>query len=196
MGVKVKDGMYRKRCDKPVMAHKTGHGVRIAVVACAVAVASGCGGASRSGSSEAARTTAGVTKAQYLARADAICTRLNSEANYKGEHVKELLGGHKTVEALAASQVPQEIRKFAAFWRSGSTLLASVPAPAGDDGTLAKMEADRSNIAADLENFASAARNGDGSGIEAAETAIKETTETYDGLEQGYGFKVCGAGES
>lgn len=173
-----------------------GHVVRIAAV-CAVAVASGCGGAaSRNASLEAAPTTAGITKAQYVARADAICARLNGEANYKGEHVKELLGGQRTVEALAASQIPQEIRKLAAFWRAGSTLLARVPIPAGDDGTVAKMEVDRSNIAADLENFASAARNGDGSGIAAAETAIKETTAAYYGLEQGYGFKVCGAGES
>lgn len=28
MGVKVKGGMYCKRCDRPVMAQKTGHGVR------------------------------------------------------------------------------------------------------------------------------------------------------------------------
>lgn len=28
MGVKVKGGMYCKRCGKPVMAQKTGHGVR------------------------------------------------------------------------------------------------------------------------------------------------------------------------
>jgi len=28
LGVKVKGGMYCKRCEKPVMAQKTGHGVR------------------------------------------------------------------------------------------------------------------------------------------------------------------------
>ena len=28
MGVKVKGGMYCRRCDKPVMAQKSGHGVR------------------------------------------------------------------------------------------------------------------------------------------------------------------------
>jgi hypothetical protein len=28
MGVKVKGGMYCRKCDKPVMAQKTGHGVR------------------------------------------------------------------------------------------------------------------------------------------------------------------------
>jgi hypothetical protein len=28
MGIRVKGGMYCQRCDKPVMAQKTGHGVR------------------------------------------------------------------------------------------------------------------------------------------------------------------------
>jgi hypothetical protein len=42
--------------------------------------------------------------------------------------------------------------------------------------------------------MAAATASGEASAIEAAKRAEQTTKATYDGLAQGYGFKVCGAG--
>ncbi len=171
----------------------------LAVAVCSlVPFVAGCGGASKQADAVATTVAGSPTRAQYIAQADAICARFKSEANYKGEHLKELLKafhGYLDAQEIAESQIPQEIRKFAAFWRARATQLQALGAPTPDIATIGKMEVDRSNIASDLENFASAARNADRSGIEAAETALRESKAAYYGLEQGYGFKVCGAAE-
>jgi len=165
-----------------------------------LATASGCGtvstGTAPHSASSSPTGASEDTRAQFITRSDAICTKLNQEADYKGEHLRELLAAfHSANDAqeIAESMIPEAIRKFAAFWRSGAAKLQAVPAPKEDATTVAKMEVDRSDIASDLENLASAAKNADPVGTEAAETALKETATSYDSLEQGYGFKVCGA---
>jgi hypothetical protein len=165
----------------------------LAVVACpSTLLIGGCGETSRKGTTAA--ESASATKAQYVAESDAICTRLNKEANYKGEHIDELVKAFnesRTAQEVSETGIPGEVRSYASLWRSGMAQLQALHAPT--EAAVTKLEVDRSNIATDLENLAGAASNADRAGIEAAENALRETTTAYRNLEQGYGFRECGA---
>lgn len=160
------------------------------LIATVYLAAGGCG----STSTTTTATSTFATKVQYIAESDAICMRLNKEANYKGEHIDELVKAFnesRGAQEVSETGIPREVRAYAAFWRSGTAQLQALRVPS--EAVVTKLEVDRSNVAADLENLASAATNADHAGIEAAENALRETTTAYRNLEQGYGFKVCGA---
>jgi hypothetical protein len=171
----------------------------LAIALCSMmAMAAGCGVATQStGTHAAPHAGSKPTKAQYIAEADAICTRLNKELNSKEKHLNELIRLSRESKEKPESEAPvyREMRNIAGFWRSGASQLRALSIPAGDTAIVGKMEVDRDNIVADWENLVSAAENKDESGVERAKAAARSTEASYRGLEQGYGFKVCGLEE-
>lgn len=167
----------------------------VAVVLCAAAVA-GCGGGST-------RTTAGTvtrvsspstptapaapTKAQFVARADAICARTNAK-------LKPVQGRLAAVENVVGSKEgAAALRQGATITREGIAQLQALAVPQGDAATVQKIITALDDEAADIDNMAAAAAGGEASAIEAAKRAEQTTKAAYQGLAQGYGLKVCGA---
>lgn len=71
---------------------------------------------------------------------------------------------------------------------------ACLTAPQGDAATVQKIITALDDETADIDNMASATASAEASAIEAAKRAEQTTKATYQGLAQGYGLKVCGAG--
>lgn len=170
-----------------------------AVLLCVAALA-GCGGGStntttttdtRASSSAALAVPATPTKAQFIARADTICARTNAKLKPVQQRLAALArASESTVEAKGSSV----LREGAAITREGIAQLQALTVPQGDAPTVRKIVTALDDEAADIDNMASATASGEASAIEAAKRAEQTTKATYDGLAQGYGFKVCGAG--
>jgi hypothetical protein len=171
----------------------------IAAVLCAAAVA-GCGGGStrttaatvtRASSPSTAAVPAAPTKAQFIARADAICARTNAKLKPVQQHLSALA---RQSESAIESEGPTAFRQGAAITREGIAQLQALSVPTGDVATVQKIITALDDEAADIDNIAAATAHGEGSAIEAAKRAEQTTKATYQGLAQGYGLKVCGAG--
>lgn len=171
----------------------------VAVTLLVVAV-TGCGGGStgttaatvtRASSTPAPAVPAAPTKAQFIAHADAICARTNAKLKPVQQHLSALA---RQSESAIESEGPVAFRQGAAITREGIAQLQSLPAPTGDVTTVQKIITALDDEAADIDNIAAATAHGEGSAIEAAKRAEQTTKATYQGLAQGYGLKVCGAG--
>jgi hypothetical protein len=168
----------------------------VAAAAAALAVA-GCGSGSAATTTTVAApalptaTSPATSKAQFIARADAICAR----SKVRLKPVEQRLKGLAHVsESVVIAEAPAVIRQGAKLTREGIAQLQALPAPPGDAATVAKIITALNNEAADIDNLATATASGEGSAVEAAKTAGQTAKATYRGLAQGYGLKVCGAG--
>ncbi len=164
-----------------------------------VAVVAGCGGTSTSTTIAATRasapttpaTPAGPTKAQFIVRADAICARTNAKLKpVQGRLAALARGSELTIESAGATA----LRQGGAITREGIAQLQALLVPQGDASTVQKIITALDDEAADIDNMAAATAGGEASAIEAAKRAAQTTKATYQGLAQGYGLKVCGAG--
>ncbi len=162
-----------------------------------LAALAGCGGGSTSTtaatvtrvpSPSTSAVPAAPTKAQFIARADAICARTDA----KLKPAKKRLGAVENV--VGSKEGAAALRQAASITREGIAQLQALTVPQGDAATVQKVITALDDEAADIDNMASAAAAGEASAIEAAKQAMQTTKATYDGLAQGYGFKVCGAG--
>jgi hypothetical protein len=160
----------------------------------ALVVATGCGG----GSSTTTVTTSAPaaasppTKAQFVARADVICAQANANIKPVTQHVEAITHGS---ESEIEAEAPGALRRAGALTRDGITRLEALPIPTGDAATVRKILDALNDQAADIDNIATAIGSGDASAVEAAKQAAERSKATYRGLAQGYGLKVCGAGE-
>ncbi len=132
------------------------------------------------------------TKAQFVARADAICARSNAKIKPVQQQVEVLSHGS---ESKIEAEAPSALRHAGALTREGIARLEALPVPTGDAPTVHKILNALNDEAADIDNIASAIGSGDSTAVEAAKQAGERSKATYRGLAQGYGLKVCGASE-
>jgi hypothetical protein len=139
---------------------------------------------------------AAPTKAQFIARADAICARTDAKLKPAQKRLKALPGESASESAAYAAlrSAAAALRQGATITREGIAQLQALTVPQGDASTVQKIVTALDDEAADIDNMASATASGEASAIDAAKRAEQITKATYGGLAQGYGLKVCGAG--
>jgi hypothetical protein len=163
------------------------------------AVTGGCGGTSTTTTTAVARTSspttpaapAGPTKGQFIARADAICARTNAKLKPVQTELAAL--GRQSDSSVGRVNAARVERRSAAITREGIAQLQALPVPHGDASRVQKIIAALDDLAADIDNIAAATPGNETTAIEAAGQAARTTKATYQGLAQGYGFKVCGS---
>jgi hypothetical protein len=116
--------------------------VTLAAAAAAGALIAGCGS---SGSSSSTATTAAISKADFVAQANAICEKGN-----KAQSAAETKLGKNATKAQAEALVTQT---FVPNIQGQIDAIKALGAPAGDEATVAKMislaEADLNKLKAD-----------------------------------------------
>lgn len=161
------------------MHAESGHSVKWryqALMATAVltlaALSAGCGGSGDS-------TTASLTKAQYIKRGDAICTKAEQEQLAGVERFQR----ETHVEALGVGSSEEQLVKEVGIppLRLETEKLADLPAPQGGETQV------KAYVAA-LEEGMQAAEKEPGLLLEAGKSPFAEAEE----LASAYGFRVCG----
>jgi hypothetical protein len=157
--------------------------VRASVLAAAILVvyaSAGCG-ATRSGPAP--------TKAQFIARADAIC-RIE-EKKFAGV---EFRSGVRSVALLR--NFPRLIRKAAAIHEAGNAELESLPEPSGEAATIDRWLTART-VATTVESDLVEAPPGEepATAARALKGELKRTRDIARGLGRSYGLGVCGSTE-
>lgn len=136
-----------------------------------------------------ATARAATTKAQYIAKADAIC---------KANEIK-LAPINKKIDAMNPTTVTQ-LAQFAKLSEQGLALdqqkLAAVralPAPTADRGAITKLWASFGRLVTALSHEVHAINDLDATGISKYEKADTAAAASYVHLAKSYGLKVCGA---
>lgn len=156
-------------------------------VVAAVAGVVGCGGDGRNAGAS--------SKAQFIARADAVCARLpaglDESANVPGTFAQQLVGG---------------VHRYADAYRAGAGELRQLGRPAGRDGARARLFVDAmTRLAGAMAPYESAfedfkpADPTDSAAVErsfaeisAAGAVITRLSVAADDVAAGYGFRRCG----
>jgi outer membrane murein-binding lipoprotein Lpp len=106
--------------------------VRVTMAAALVVglVVAGCGSSDKSSSSSSTPTTAAITKAQFVSKANAICAKGNKLTDAAGAS----LGNHPTPAQISAT-----VRtRFAPAVQAQITAIRALGAPTGDEATVTK----------------------------------------------------------
>lgn len=144
--------------------------------------ATGCG---------VSHTKAGLSRTQFIARADALCRAEDQKLAY-AEHRAGALEG---APSASFRSVPRLIRIAVALHEAANARLESLPEPPGDTAVIGKWLTART-VATTVESDAAEAPAG--KDVVAAKDVQKELTSVIARarhLAQAYGFKVCGATE-
>src|SRR5262249_25943591 len=130
---------------------------------------------------------AAPTKAEFIARADAICSQETAKLSRlrAGEHVS----------SVALISAPRLIRRVTAIHEAATARLESLSQPTGEGTTIAKWLTART-VAATFELDTAEAPRAEGS-VAARDIrgALRTATANVHDLSQSYGFRVCGANE-
>jgi hypothetical protein len=127
------------------------------------------------------------TRAEFIAKADAICARLKAdqaplEARAQGS------AGEIPSSATEASIFREDIR----LGRAATARFAALPRPPGDRGVIEKLLTLDGDEATDLGNVADAVEAEDSASFRTAIGTLKKVEAHDYGLAQGLGLKVCG----
>jgi hypothetical protein len=164
----------------------------ILLAALAMALVAGCGGSSGSSGSTAAEAPAGpteLTKAQFIAKADAICAATNdSESALRG-----------SFEELQRSQAPTAQRELgeamSALARDGAKeseeIRALVP-PKKDAKEVERLIAKEESANAVAAEAAAALEAGNAAKFYGLLESISAQGAVAQGFAEGYGLRVCG----
>lgn len=165
-----------------------------------MALLAACGGSnsSSSASSPTATTSASaLTKAQFITRADAICTRANAKLKSQQNVINAALKADQANDTATNRQALGEAMNRGA--QIASPLLDQLRAlqpPASDRVVVAKYLSGVASQINLLQQFATAVENDDARGVKTISQQFAQGKASVRGLAQGYGFKVCGSGTS
>jgi hypothetical protein len=147
-----------------------------ALLVLAPALIAGCG---------ASRERAPITRAQYIARADAICAAEQTQLAYLASRAP-LLG--------QAPGSPPQLRKAVAVAQTATTRLEALPAPPGEGARLRSWLTART-VAATVAGDAAEAPRGEQAHARAAVLGeLVRASALARELARRYGLEVCGAG--
>lgn len=129
----------------------------------------------------------GQSKADYIAKADAICTAEQSGREELERRVAELA----PITADETQEVAQLLRRAAADRRVEVRRLRALHAPA-DVGTPASLLSLLSDLSADLDRWAAAYKDRNATRIRSFQTRIAVESARAGAIAGNYGFRVCG----
>jgi hypothetical protein len=147
---------------------------RGALAVLAVLATAGCG---------AANTKPGLTKAQFIAQADAIC-RAEDEKLHRAAELS-----HASIASFG--DVPRLIRQAVAIHEATNAELESLTEPPGQVATIGKWLTART-VAATVESDAAQALAEELSTARNVQEERKRTSALARALAHNYGFNVCG----
>jgi hypothetical protein len=137
------------------------------------------------------RTEPGLTRAQFIARADAIC-QLEGEKLAYIEHRAAALAGASIASFRSVAPL---IRKAVAVHEAANAKLESLPEPPRDTATIGRWLTARTVAATVASDSAEAPAGQDLSAARDVQRELGRVTARARDLARGYGFKVCGATE-
>jgi hypothetical protein len=161
---------------------RLGAGVVIAVVTLV-----GCGG--NGGGS----TATALSKADYIAKGDAICAQKRQQRSQLVNEVQNAIASGVN-SASDARRVHDISNQAANYVDQLATELQALPKPTGDEQVLDTLLSTVSAEATDIRHFADAVVSLDASQIRSFGEAADSDGAKAVAIAQGYGFKVCGQG--
>jgi hypothetical protein len=149
----------------------------------AVTAIAGCGGGSKANSSS---TTPATTKAGFIAKADALCTKGKSLEPTEAQIVSML-----TQVPLPRAHVAAVLHSAAAEVAKIDADIAALPRPAGDGPAIGTWLSEASNVARLVGQLGDQVASGDDAGMGATETKIIEATGDPINFAETYGLTSC-----
>jgi hypothetical protein len=174
------------------MAHRPRAALGI-VVAITTLGAAACGSSSSqtatsNASTSAAGTKSTTTKAQFVARAEAICRRLSAEE-------KPLKASQESLKGASAAAAQQTFVSLAGkvvkLSRTAEGQLRAIPPPPGEAAAIDQLLAVYREEATDVSNIAYFLTHQENSAGEAAAQALKRSVTGIVATARSYGMKDC-----
>ena len=159
----------------------------IALCALAAIVAAGCGGDHEDSTAAGASTTArSLTKADYIAKSDAICGQANQTIRSLNLTIAGAL--QQGDNQAAANAVDTGLDRL----RTLDSQIADLPMPAGDEGILTRLNAARAQSLALIEHLGGAFADGDNARVQRLTAQLDLVAKRTRAIAGPYGFQVCG----
>jgi len=177
------------------MAHRPRAALGIAVAITTLGAA-GCGsssstttsGSAATATSSTASTKSTTTKAQFVARAEAICRRLSAEE-------KPLKASQESLKGASAASAQQTFvslaDKVVKLSRTAEGQLRAIPPPRGEAAAIDQLLAVYREEATDVSNIAYFLTHQENSAGEAAAQALKRSVTGIVATARSYGMKDC-----
>jgi hypothetical protein len=138
-----------------------------------------------------AHTEPGLTRARFIARADAICRAEDEKLTY----IKHRAGALEGASIASFRSVAPLIRKAVAVHEAANAKLESLPEPPGDTAAIRKWLTARTVATTVASDSAEAPAGRDLSAAQDVQKELSRVIAQARDLARGYGFKVCGATE-
>lgn len=133
----------------------------------------------------------GLTKAQYIQRADAICQGAEREGRALEARFQGLRGKDP---AVVRREAPPLLAEIAAYGRRFLARLRAIPLPAEDRAAANAYFAEVQRGIARLEAYGQAIASGDSARVQAIGAEIPRGTQSARRLARAYGFRECSSG--
>jgi hypothetical protein len=174
------------------MAHRPRAALGI-VVAITTLGAAGCGSSSSqtatsNASTSATSTKSTTTKAQFVARAEAICRRLSAEEKPLKASQESLKGASAASAQQTFVSLAKEVVKLS---RATEGQLRAIPPPPGEAAAIGRLLAVYREEATDVSNIAYFLTHQESSAGEAAAQALKRSVTGILATARSYGMKDC-----
>lgn len=159
----------------------------------------GCGGGGSDSSPSTTTQTETVTvesgqplsKADFIARADAICSAAKEEVDGLDGEIQELSDSASSSSDLA--KLAGLFRKAADSTQGEVDQIRDLEPPSADQEIINQMLSTVDAEISQINEAADAVENSDEDELNVLGTQIKTTAAKAKGIAQGYGFKVCGS---
>ena len=146
----------------------------------------GCGGGTETVTVGSTTATQPLSKAEFIAQADAICgdTKPKTDPLIDQAQAASDAGDYEK----AADLFDQAVQ----ISKAGADRIEALPEPAIDKNALQRVDDLRAQGIALIERVSDALRDQDFARVTELGDEIKSIDDESDGIELGYGFKVCG----
>jgi hypothetical protein len=152
-------------------------------------IAAGCGGDDDSDMASSAQTEAtSISKADYVARSDALCAQANQFTRGLNLGITSAL--RQSDYEGAADAIDAQLARIKPLYDE----LVNLPKPPGDEAKLEQLNSTRSQVLAQVERLSAAIRAQDNAQIRNVSNQLDQAGQRSRELSAGYGFEACGQG--
>jgi hypothetical protein len=164
----------------------------LAVAVCVLGLA-GCGGGTKtiiqSRTTTQTETGPPPTKAEFIARADAICDQYGPQRDRLNKQLSQYTEG---VSRTQANQAAEVLRNTADVLRQEFLAIRQLPEPPADASVIDSYLSSAETTISDVDKLAAAVADYDVTRIKSVSGEMTTDGSKTQGIADGYGFKVCG----
>jgi hypothetical protein len=159
--------------------HRT-HGVRFFLVVSALVATAACGNGTTSSGSSPSGAVAPLTKAVYIAKANAICATMNARTKALGRPGPDIAAAVRASDksGVIAAQALRQLR--------------ALPAPPTEAAALERIYSKVDAVIADYPSLSAALRTGRRAAIQSAATQLGADGKAANAASNAYGLTSCG----